>query len=80
MARGIPYYKGGYATCEVCQKVLYRTRKEAKRQVRYRHPGANGLSVYFCPFGMGWHYGNLPPGGREQARRYLDMKGKRDDT
>lgn len=67
-------YQGGYATCVTCNKVLYRSRKEAKYHARKRHPGAKGLNAYYCTFGNGWHLGNLPPGGRDQARRMMKRK------
>lgn len=74
----MPYYSGGYATC-VCGKILYKSRKDAKRLARYRHPGKKGLSAYYCPYGNGWHYGHLPPGGHEQARRAMEAKRKRNE-
>lgn len=70
-------FRGGYATCVTCNKILYETRKDAKRLVRIKFPGAKGLNAYFCEYGQGWHIGNLPPGGRDQARRI--MKRKFDD-
>lgn len=71
--------RGGYATCATCNKILYQSRKDAKRHARQRYPGAKGLNAYYCPFSDGWHLGNLPPGGRDQARRMMKGKRKRGD-
>lgn len=45
--------------CERCRKVLYERRSEARR-VR-RMTGDEGLSVYPCPRGQGFHLGHLAP-------------------
>lgn len=71
--------KGGYATCLTCNKVLYQSRKDAKYHARKRYPGAKGLNAYYCIFTGGWHLGNLPPGGRSQARGMMKAKWKSED-
>lgn len=72
-------HKGGYATCQTCNKVLYESRKDARYHARKRYPGAKGLNAYYCTFSDGWHLGNLPPGGRDQARRIMKGKSKSKD-
>lgn len=67
-------YRGAHGSCESCKKALFRSRKQAKQYIRQKHPGQSTLNAYYCPIGNGWHYGNLPPGGREQARRALEAK------
>lgn len=67
-------YKGAHGSCEACNKALFRTRKQAKQYIRQKHPGQSTLNAYYCPIGNGWHYGNLPPGGREQARKAMEAK------
>jgi hypothetical protein len=71
-------FRGGYATCVRCNKVLYSSRKDAKKQMKLRHPGAKGLNAYKCLYSEGWHFGNLPVGGREQARRIAESKRAHD--
>lgn len=66
-------YKRGYGTCHECDKELYRSRREAKRQAKKNHPD-KVLDAYYCPFGNGYHYGNLPEGGRDVARKILRKK------
>lgn len=69
-------FKSGYGTCQECGKELYRTRKEAKRHAKRNHPN-KVLDAYYCPFGNGYHYGNLPEGGRDVARKILKRKVER---
>lgn len=66
-------YRGGYATCRYDGKTLYMTRREARRQARATHPD-KVLNAYYCPLGNGYHYGNLPKGGRDQARMIMRYK------
>lgn len=69
-------YKRGFTSCHWCDKELYRSRKEARRVARVSHP-EKVLNAYYCPLGKGWHYGNLPEGGREVARVRQKDKIKR---
>jgi hypothetical protein len=67
-------YSYPVATCSWCDKGTYTTRKSAKRASRRHHPG-RVFNAYRCPIApMLWHYGTLPPGGRQQARRSQDAK------
>lgn len=69
-------YKRGYSHCQHCDKDLYRTRKEARRQARSNHP-EKVLNAYYCPLGKGYHYGGLPEGGRDKAREILQTRWNR---
>ena len=45
------------ATCEVCGKQGYRSRRKAKAAARALYPGHH-MSAYRC--GQWWHVGHLP--------------------
>jgi len=49
------------------------SRRGARARARVRHPGKN-LTEYLCPVSEGWHIGNLPAGGRDEARRIQAYK------
>lgn len=69
------YFAYPVATCTWCDKGIYVSRKAAKRASKRHHPGST-FNAYRCPATAGelWHYGTLPPGGREQAKRSQDAK------
>lgn len=69
-------YKRGFARCKPCDKDLFRTRKEARKQARIAHPD-KPLNAYWCPMGQGFHYGHLPEGGRDRAREILTERWNR---
>jgi hypothetical protein len=62
------------STCTWCGKGSYTSRKAARNASRRHHPG-QPLNAYRCPVAEKiWHYGTLPPGGRDQARRSQEAK------
>lgn len=65
---------GETSRCEVHGKVMYVSRKTAKKAARDRHPGDHG-NAYPCDAVDGyWHWGNLGAtvrrGHRSRAQRY----------
>lgn len=54
-----PFDQHAFATCPVHGKVLFATRKIARRNASRLYPGEH-FSAYPCDAQQGWHIGHLP--------------------